>query len=205
MPDAPMLIADDRGLDFLNSLATPHGEPVDWLADGEGLVHWLREAELVPADALDEIVDRVKPVELDRVAGKARELRDWFRGFVESHMGRPLTEKSLKALAPLNDLLARDETYGQVVRNEDGDGETGLAFVTRRRWRSTDSLLFPIAEAMARTVTHEDFAHVKACEGHDCILLFADHTRARARRWCSMSVCGNRAKVAAHRRRKKAE
>ncbi len=32
-------------------------------------------------------------------------------------------------------------------------------------------------------------------------LLFLDRTHARARRWCSMSICGNRAKQAAHRKR----
>ncbi|MES6429106.1 CGNR zinc finger domain-containing protein [Cutibacterium acnes] len=42
---------------------------------------------------------------------------------------------------------------------------------------------------------------MKACEGPACTLMFADHTRARARRWCSMAVCGNRAKQAAHRSR----
>jgi predicted RNA-binding Zn ribbon-like protein len=44
---------------------------------------------------------------------------------------------------------------------------------------------------------------VKACEGTNCTLLFADHTRRRARRWCSMAICGNRAKQAAHRERLK--
>ena len=47
-------------------------------------------------------------------------------------------------------------------------------------------------------------ANVKACEGAACTLLFVDHTRSRARRWCSMAICGNRAKQAAHRRRLKA-
>lgn len=56
---------------------------------------------------------------------------------------------------------------------------------------------------MARLMVEEDFTQVKACEGPACTLMFADHTRGHARRWCSMSVCGNRAKVAAHRRRKK--
>jgi len=46
---------------------------------------------------------------------------------------------------------------------------------------------------------------VKACEGPVCTLLFADHTRGRARRWCSMALCGNRAKQAAHRHRLKAQ
>jgi predicted RNA-binding Zn ribbon-like protein len=65
-------------------------------------------------------------------------------------------------------------------------------------------LLLPIAEAMARLICDEDFSYVKACEGPTCTLLFADHTRGRARRWCSMALCGNRAKQAAHRHRQKA-
>jgi predicted RNA-binding Zn ribbon-like protein len=56
---------------------------------------------------------------------------------------------------------------------------------------------------LAKLVCEEDFANVKPCEGHRCNLLFADHTRRRARRWCSMAVCGNRAKQAAHRNRLK--
>jgi hypothetical protein len=72
-----------------------------------------------------------------------------------------------------------------------------------RRWRSPESLLLPIAEALARFVCEEHFANVKACEGHSCTLVFADRTRRRARRWCSMAVCGNRAKQAAHRKRLK--
>jgi len=72
-----------------------------------------------------------------------------------------------------------------------------------RRWRSPESLLLPIGEALATFVCQEDFANVKACEGHSCTLVFADHTRRRARRWCSMAICGNRAKQAAHRNRLK--
>jgi predicted RNA-binding Zn ribbon-like protein len=54
---------------------------------------------------------------------------------------------------------------------------------------------------MAELVCDEDFSHVKACEGRGCTLMFLDRTRGHARRWCSMSVCGNRAKQAAHRER----
>jgi predicted RNA-binding Zn ribbon-like protein len=56
---------------------------------------------------------------------------------------------------------------------------------------------------LAKLIWDEDFAQIKACEGRRCTLLFADHTRGRARRWCSMAICGNRAKVAAHRKRPK--
>jgi hypothetical protein len=55
------------------------------------------------------------PGELDEVAAQARALREWFRGFVLVHMGRPLTAKAQKLLEPLNRLLERDEGYGAIM------------------------------------------------------------------------------------------
>ncbi|QIP08170.1 CGNR zinc finger domain-containing protein [Bradyrhizobium symbiodeficiens] len=192
-----MFIADSLGLDFLNSVATPVDMPVDWLDDGDGLIDWLAQAKLVPAEELDALKARAKPGELDRVADQARALREWFRGFVRKHAGRPLTADALRELGPLNSLLERDERFSWIEPGPDDGGV--LALRTKRRWRSPDALLLPIGEAMAKFVCDEDFSDVKACEGHNCTMLFADHTRRRARRWCIMAVCGNRAKQAAHR------
>jgi predicted RNA-binding Zn ribbon-like protein len=197
-----IFIADSLGLDFLNSIATPVDTPVDWLDSGDGLLGWLAQAKLVPADALHELKARAMPGELDKVAGQTRALREWFRGFVRKHMGRPLTPKALRELGPLNALLEQDEVFSQIAKHHRGDGKR-LELQRMRRWRSPESLLLPIGEALAKFVCEEDFTDVKACEGHICTLMFADHTRRRARRWCSMAVCGNRAKQAAHRSRLK--
>jgi len=53
MRDRPpeVFIADSLGLDFLNSVATPVDTPVDWLDSGDGLLRWLAQAKLVPAEA----------------------------------------------------------------------------------------------------------------------------------------------------------
>jgi predicted RNA-binding Zn ribbon-like protein len=195
-----IFIADSLGLDFLNSVATPIDTPVDWLDSGDGLVKWLAQARLVPADALDELRARAMPAELDKVAEQARALREWFRKFVGKHMGRPLPPKALQELGPLNKLLQGDETFSQIWRHHERDGDR-FELRAMRRWRSPESLLLPIGEALARFVCEEDFTDIKACEGHSCTLMFADRTRSRARRWCSMAICGNRAKQAAHRKR----
>ena len=195
-----IFIANSLGLDFLNSIATPIDTPVDWLDSGDGLLRWIAQAKLVPTDALDELKARAMPGELDKVAEQARALREWFRKFVTKHMGRSLPPKAPQELGPLNRLLQRDETFSQISRHRERDGDR-LELRTVRRWRSPESLLLPIAEALAKFVCEEDLASVKACEGHSCTLVFADHTRGRARRWCSMAVCGNRAKQAAHRNR----
>ena len=197
-----IFVADSLGLDFLNSIATPVDTPIDWLESGDGFLRWLAQAELVPADALDDLRARAMPGELDKVADQARALREWFRRFVHKHMGRPLPPKALQELGPLNKLLQHDETFSQISRHRERDGDR-FELRAMRRWRSAESLLLPIGEALAKFVCEEDFARVKACEGHRCTLVFADHTRMQARRWCSMAICGNRAKQAAHRNRLK--
>ncbi|HEY2051782.1 MAG TPA: ABATE domain-containing protein [Caulobacteraceae bacterium] len=199
-----IFVADARGLDFLNSIATPVDEPVDWISDGAGLIDWLAKADLVPPAELESVAALATPGELDRVAGQARDLRDWFRGFVTAHAGRPLEAEAIEELTPLNRLLERDEIFGRIVGHADEHGHRHLVLDQMRRWRSPESLLLPIGEAIARVVVEEDFSHIKGCEGHRCTLMFVDRTRARARRWCSMSVCGNRAKVMAHRQRQRA-
>ena len=198
-----IFVGDASGLDFLNSIATPVDTPIDWIADGEGFLDWLGQARLVPGEVLRDMRTHALPGELDTVADQTRRLREWFRGFVHRHKGRPLTADALDELGPLAGLLERDETFFRIAARP--AGELPFELRTERRWRSPDSLLLPVGEVLARLICTEDFSYVKACEGPACTLLFADHTRGHARRWCSMAICGNRAKQAAHRNRLRAQ
>jgi predicted RNA-binding Zn ribbon-like protein len=201
-PRGPALfVADAAALDFLNSIATPVDEPVDWIDDGNGWLEWLKQSGWVEDEILQRLQAQAMPGELETVAAQARSLREWFRGFVLKYKGKPLEASALTELEALNRLLERDEKYTQITLQE---GETPkLAWELKRRWRSPDSLLLPLGEVLAQFVSEEDFTNVKCCEGPSCTLMFVDHTRGRKRRWCSMAVCGNRAKAAAHRERQK--
>ena len=192
-------------LDFLNSVAVPVDTQVEWLASGEDFVDWLRGAGLATPEELKAVCDTAGPGELDAVAAQARALREWFRAFVRQHKGARLTRKAMKELEPLNRLLARDEEFVQIEgrdkQSSGPDGPSEFTWVRRRRWRSPDALLLPLAKAMAELLAIADFTQVKACEGPACTLLFLDASRGRIRRWCSMAVCGDRAKQATHRLR----
>jgi predicted RNA-binding Zn ribbon-like protein len=205
---APFFIGDNLALDFLNSVAAPWGKEIEWLASGRDLVAWLEQAHAVPANVSAHFHAQIGPRALDAVASQARELREWFRTFVRDHAGEPLGRRALRDLTPLNQLLERDEVYRQIetappgdAGENDGDGHRALRWKASRRWRSPNSLLLPIAEAMGELVCQKDFTLVRRCEGPTCTLWFLDISKGHARRWCSMAVCGNRAKAAAHRAR----
>jgi predicted RNA-binding Zn ribbon-like protein len=198
-----IFVGDALGLDFLNSIATPVDIVIDWIDDGEGYLSWLEQAHLVPPDVLQQMRARALLGELDKIAGQARDLREWFRAFVRQHRGRPLTAEALAELEPLNRLLDRDDLFNRIVPQP--TARRPFQLQTIRRWRNPGALLLPVGETLARLVCVEDFSHVKACEGPACTLLFADHTRGHVRRWCSMAICGNRVKQAAHRNRLKAQ
>ena len=64
-----LFVGDAPGLDFLNSIATPIDTPVDWIADGEGLLDGLGQGGLVPAEALATMRGQALPGEVkDRVS-----------------------------------------------------------------------------------------------------------------------------------------
>jgi predicted RNA-binding Zn ribbon-like protein len=197
-----LFVGGAPALDFLNSVATLAGKPLDWLADGDGLFDWLRQAALVPEADLKALRADALPGELDSVAAQARSLREWFRAFVKARKGSPLRPVDAKVLVQLNRLLERDEGFKRVVPTNDSGRPMEL--LSLRRWKSAESVLLPIGEMLARFVCEENFYLVRACQAHDCTLMFVDHTRRRDRRWCSMSICGNRAKQREFRDRKKA-
>lgn len=205
----PVFIAGALGLDVVNSLARPAGKVIDWWGDGEQLLNWMKQARLLTDSDIAIATSNFSKGELDRTAARARELREWFRRFVKAHKGKSLKKHALARLSSLNKILERDEVFWSLERvpasSTDRASANGFRLRRQRRWRKCDSLLAPIAQTIAEFICSADFRQVKACQGRNCILFFVDQTRRHGRRWCSMAVCGNRAKQNAHlaRRRKR--
>lgn len=204
-----IFVGDAVSLDFLNSIALPADAQFEWITSGKDLLDWLRTAGLVPGEVCETFLKSSVPGELDAVAAQARALREWFRDFVMAYKGKRLPESAIDKLEPLNSILAQAEDFSQIALHSGSerghDDQGGLALLVKRRWRSPNTLLIPIAKSMADLIVDDDFRYIKACEGHDCTLVFIDRTRGHRRRWCSMAVCGNRHKAQGHRRRIKQE
>jgi len=189
---APFLIADNAALDFMNSNCFLAEKQVEWIGDGADLLDWMTEAGLISDGVKTACSERFSQESLDDVARDARDLRSWLRVFVDSG--------DRSDLKMLTDILAKDTLYWTVMPN-DTDGSLG--WQQERRYQKAVDLLLPIAEAIGDFICNIDPEQTRNCEGPQCTLWFRDITRNGKRRWCSMSVCGNRAKVAAHRARKR--
>ncbi|WP_411079361.1 CGNR zinc finger domain-containing protein [Streptomyces sp. cmx-18-6] len=95
---------------------------------------------------------------------------------------------SLAAAAPPGPRAVRGEG-GALVRTLSAEPDcAGLLAVVARD--AVDLLTDPAARAALRR-----------CEGGACHRLYLDTSRGGRRRWCSGEVCGNRERVARHRRR----
>ncbi|WP_129308876.1 CGNR zinc finger domain-containing protein [Streptomyces sp. L2] len=198
----------DAGRICLDLLATAH--PNERLHAVEPLCGWIAGAGLVPPGTLLAHADASWP---DRF----RELRGCVGRLVRRNALSPaqsiapslvLSPAHLPVLSPdpvsydlalrrLNELArpappaprAARAQDGTLVRELAGPPECAalLAVVARD---AVELLTDPVARAA-----------VRECEGDNCSLVYLDTSRGRRRRWCSSEVCGNRERVARHRRR----
>ncbi|MFF3646147.1 CGNR zinc finger domain-containing protein [Streptomyces sp. NPDC002564] len=182
---APYELRFDSGRGCLDLVATNH--PVERLDSVPRLRAWIVGAGLVPAGAK-------LPGAGPQWLGAFRELRglvaQLVRGEIEGRPVGPALDRinALAAPAPPAPYAVRapDGTLVRVLRGEPGCPAL-LAAVARD---AVDLLTDPAARALLRQ-----------CEGDNCPIVYLDTSRGRRRRWCSSEVCGNRERVARHRRR----
>ncbi|HXB57377.1 MAG TPA: CGNR zinc finger domain-containing protein, partial [Vicinamibacteria bacterium] len=67
-----------------------------------------------------------------------------------------------------------------------------------------DRVLWPVIQSAGELLTSPARERLRECAAPNCAWLFLDASRNRSRRWCDMSVCGNRAKARRHYRRERA-
>src|SRR5689334_4600191 len=146
----PIFVGDHPALDFLNSVASPDGERIEWLASGQDLLHWLDRAGLIDRPAIEHF-RAIGTRELDNAAKDARALREWLRDFVAKHRGKFLRPNALTELERLNRLLACGDVYYEierVSRKAEPKEFSDLYLRPRHRWTEPAQLLQPLALAI---------------------------------------------------------
>ncbi|MFD6496840.1 CGNR zinc finger domain-containing protein [Streptomyces sp. NPDC059944] len=140
----------------------------------------------------------------DEVPG-ARELRESLRAACLAHAGHP----AHAVVTPLGELLARAPL--RVSVDEDDGGARLVPAGSPGPLVGPDSpgsfdapaarvpLPSRIAVAVAGSLVEGTWPRLKACEAPDCHWAYYDRSPAGRGRWCSMSVCGARAKMRRYR------
>lgn len=191
-------LGEQRALDFVNTAPMVRGQRVDLIASFERLVAWCTEAELVPRASAEALLRRwsgTRPAA--RTLAWAHALRDELRHALESRAEK--TPRLPSGLETLNAILRFPATCTEVEARHPGAFARRVHFVLAK----PEHLLRPIADAAAELLCDVDPRLVRRCDNPECVLYFQDVSKNHARRWCSMSVCGNRRKVAAHQERRR--
>ncbi len=190
-------LGNHRALDFLNTQPVVRGTPADFLPDLPALVRWLDEAGLLGGADARAVLARWDGTRAGAaVVQEAHALRAALRAMLERLLARKAPGPD--ALERINALLRCRAGYTEVAR-----GRAGFGRRFHLRLDDPGQLLVPIAEATADFLCDADLALVRRCENPACVLYFYDASKNHARRWCSMEMCGNRMKSAAHYRRQR--
>ncbi|MCG7367705.1 CGNR zinc finger domain-containing protein [Pantoea sp. ACRSH] len=180
---APLQIGDHMALDFLNTVAQVDGEPHDFFQRDEDVARWLEAAGCGSGAAEREA----------RAGGLLTAARE-LRAIILHAVQRRKREEEWQP-EQLNRFLRSASSYLELALNFDGQPEYRRLYAAA----TPEQQLAPVAEQAADLLVNGDFSLVRECEHPDCTLWFYDRTKAHRRRWCSMALCGNRAKAARFR------
>jgi len=184
------LLADRLCLDFVNT-APSHAE-FSW----EGLIVLLEATRIVSAErgAKLLVLPQSDPHSAQGLLLKARRLSASLRkALTAMHRKQKIAGEWVE---PVNEILRITEGHDELIFE---DGAWRMEFVAREG--GLDWLLAAIARSAAELVAEGQKAPLRICANPQCGLFFYDKSRTHRRRWCSMSTCGNRSKVATFARR----
>ena len=193
-----LFVGNQLWLDFVNTEIVAHGQKVDLLDSFPSLIAWLKAATVFGGSEIEKIEEAWGR---DPRTILALEQAQRFRGILRNladlmTQGQPVPSN---AIAAINETLRHRTGYPQVLARPLGFERRVYGEVSQ-----PEHLLAPVAESVTDFLCQSDGTLLKRCENPACVLYFYDTTKNHARRWCSMSGCGNRMKAAAHYRRAKA-
>jgi predicted RNA-binding Zn ribbon-like protein len=166
---------------FVNTIDIEDGD--EQLGSPAQLGAWLIEHGLADQKAL-----RVSEADLDN----AIRLREALRSILLAHVGTspvaPQAAMELDVVACRSRLRLRFDRRG------------GAALEPQAR--GVDGALGRLLAIVHRSIALGSWERLKACREHTCGWAFYDHTKNHSGAWCSMEVCGNRAKARAYRERR---
>jgi|SRR5215469_463550 len=178
---------------FVNTLDLE--QATDEIASPSALDAWLQGADLTGAGGRTSGPDDL---------ALAAELREALRGVLRSHVTHsPAAGRSVAGVASYAAQeapaarLAEISSAMQARISADADGSVRIVAGDSGARAALAELLLIAAEAN----TLGTWSRLKVCSADDCQWAFYDRSPTRSGCWCSMQICGSRAKSRAYRRR----
>ncbi|MEW5957589.1 MAG: CGNR zinc finger domain-containing protein [Chloroflexota bacterium] len=186
------VIANQLSLDFINTQIIQGGQLIDLLENFTDLVGWLAAVQVLDATQAEEAIQRWDNTPagqgtFEHALAFRAVLREMVKQIVAGKPG------SSAAIEEINKLLRYRIRYSELISRQDE-----FTIRSHAKFDEAIQLLTLIAEAASELLCHADFDLIKKCENPECILYFYDTSKNHVRRWCSMSLCGNRMKAAAY-------
>ena len=172
-------IADRPVLDLLSTIAERGTRDDEKLQSEQNLASWIEQSG---------IVDTAPPV-TNQALERAKALREAMFRLVASLIEHQTPSATDRAL-----VNAAAEASPPLLRLDDD----GL-----HRYGDVDAVLALFARDCLDLFDSPDRAALRWCADPNCTRPFIDRSRGQRRRWCGMKGCGDRAKAAAYRRRRR--
>lgn len=182
-----VFLGNNLAIDFVNTQIIQRGELVELLEESADVMRWAQEAGYAK-------IGKCKAEELVTVRKMRAALRELFQAAIEERLPHQ------QSLTTVNRHLAEHGNH-QILQLNASSGAFTLA--PNRNAINLFALLAKVAYEGAQLLTSPALSNIKSCSNPDCVLMFLDTSRTRKRRWCSMEICGNRAKAAKHYRKQK--
>jgi predicted RNA-binding Zn ribbon-like protein len=182
-------------LDFVNTIDPRHRPPkLEYLGNYDALLDWAVHVGALTAPAARDlaVLASQHPTKARRAHARAISLREALYQILA-----PATRADHRR-APLAILNAEFRHSMAAANLEPAPGGYRLS------WTPTDQLdqmLWPVVRSAADLLISPSLGRVAECDGQGCGWLFVDTSKAGRRRWCSMAICGNRAKAQRHAQR----
>jgi predicted RNA-binding Zn ribbon-like protein len=184
------------GLDFVNTLDL---WPVthDHLDSPTAALDWLVDHDLMHREARAHLLAQygASPAIGAQMLARLRRVRQAMRGVIEAATARRAAEAT--DLDEINRALRTHYIYELVPARD------GVSLDHRHQGDPVDGAIARLSESIARELIQGDTSRLRICENPQCRWVFKDTSRTGKRKWCSMRSCGNRAKVARHRARRR--
>jgi predicted RNA-binding Zn ribbon-like protein len=189
--DGFLFVGNHPALDFLNTRPLLSGEePTELLPDFAAVLRWFRASGLVDSREASEL--RRQWGESDRarqVVESLHRLREKLRKEVVRFEAGGGVQRAI--VDEVNELMASHPMRTKLIPTEDGFRIEAYCDA-----QEPVDLLGPVAYSIAALFADLDRTRIRKCS--NCVLHFCDTSKKGTRRWCSMQMCGNRAKVAAY-------